>query len=136
MVPFSIIYQGQLRCKAVHGPSLTEIITDAPVDNHGRGGSFSPTDLVATGVGVCMLTTMGIVAERDRIVMDGTRVSVEKHMSPDPPRRIARIVIRMDMAPGVSHEHRSMLEDTARTCPVVKSIHPDINVELSFHYPD
>ena len=66
MVKLTSTYEGQLRCRAVHGPSGTQLVTDAPVDNHGKGESFSPTDLVATGLGVCMMTVMGIVAARDR----------------------------------------------------------------------
>lgn len=136
MVSYHIVYEGQLRCEATHDPSAVRIVTDAPVDNHGRGESFSPTDLVAAGLGVCMLTTMGIAAQNEAIKLDGSRVHVEKHMSADPPRRIVGLVVRIEFVAGVAKDHRSILEHIARTCPVAKSIHPDIFVDLQFHYPD
>lgn len=136
MVAFDIVYQGKLRCQAVHGPSGTTLITDAPVDNHGRGESFSPTDLIATGLGTCMATVMGIVAKRDAIPFDDARVRVEKHMTAAPPRRIARLVVAFTMPAGLSTEQRAKLEKAAHTCPVALSIHPDIAVELTFAYPD
>ena len=84
MIEIHIDYQGDLRTHAVHGPSQTELITDAPVDNQGRGESFSPTDLVATALGTCMATIMGIVAKRKQIDLRGMTIRVEKHMSADP----------------------------------------------------
>ena len=134
MVPQTISYLGSLRCSAVHGPSGVEFITDAPKDNHGRGESFSPTDLVVTALATCMVTTMGIRAQRDGVNLDGTAVSVEKHMSSDPPRRIARIVLHLSMPPGLEPRTRAILEETARTCPVALSISPGIDIELSFRY--
>lgn len=136
MVPQSLSYIGSLRCKATHGPSKVEFITDAPVDNHGRGESFSPTDLLVTSLISCQVTTMGIAAEKEGIGMDGTTVYAEKHMSQDPPRRVARIVVRIDFPAGLSSDQRSRLEHIARTCPVARSIHPDIALDLSFAYPD
>ena len=136
MVSYHIIYQGGLRCEAIHDPSKVEIVTDAPVDNHGRGESFSPTDLIATGLGVCMLTTMGIAIQKESINLDGSRAYVEKHMSADPPRRIAKLVTRIDFVAGIPRDRRSYLEHIALTCPVVKSLHPDITVDLKFSYPD
>lgn len=134
MVTQSISYLGSLRCSAVHGPSGVEFITDAPRDNHGRGESFSPTDLVVTALATCMVTTMGIRAQQDGVNLDGTAVSVEKHMSSDPPRRIRRIVVHITMPSGLEPRVRSVLEETARTCPVAQSINPGIHVELSFRY--
>ncbi|MBA3710111.1 MAG: OsmC family protein [Planctomycetes bacterium] len=136
MIPFTIAYRGQLRCAAVHGPSRTELITDAPVDNHGRGESFSPTDLVATALGTCMTTIMGIAADRESIALAGTRLDVEKHMTAVPPRKIAKLVVRFAMAPGIPAAKRPTLERAARTCPVALSIHPDIVQDVSFSYPD
>jgi putative redox protein len=136
MVTIEIAYQGKLRCQAVHGPSRTVLVTDAPVDNHGRGESFSPTDLVATALGVCMATVMGIVAERDGIPLADAAVHVEKHMTTTPPRRIARLVVAFAMPAGISGSQRGKLEHAARTCPVKLSIHPEIEVDLSFTYPD
>jgi len=134
MAPQTISYLGSLRCSAVHGPSDVEFITDAPKDNHGRGESFSPTDLVVTALATCMVTTMGIRAQRDGVNLDGTAVSVEKHMSSNPPRRFARIVIHISMPSDLEPRTRALLEETARTCPVAQSFNPGINVELSFRY--
>jgi putative redox protein len=136
MVSYHIVYQGGLRCEATHDPSRVKIVTDAPLDNHGRGESFSPTDLVTAGLGVCMLTTMGIAIQKENISLDGSRAYVEKHMSTDPPRRIARIVTRIDFAPGIPKDKRLYLEHIAHTCPVVRSLHPDIVIDVEFSYPD
>lgn len=136
MVPQSLSYLGRLRCRATHGPSKVEFLTDAPTDNQGRGESFSPTDLLVTSLISCQVTTMGIAAEKEGIGMDGTSVYAEKHMSQDPPRRVARIVVRIDFPSGLSSDQRSRLEHIARTCPVARSIHPDIVLDLLFAYPD
>jgi putative redox protein len=136
MVEVEIAYEGQLRCSAVHMPSRVELNTDAPVDNQGRGESFSPTDLVATGLGSCMITIMGMVAQRDGIKLDGTRVRIEKHMTQTPPRRISKLVVQFDFAAGIPPNRRSVLERSTSGCPVVRSIHPDIDVQVSYHYPD
>lgn len=134
MVPISIFYRGDLRCEAGHGPSGVRLITDAPVDNQGKGESFSPTDLVAAAYGTCMTTIMGIVARRDGIALDGLQVEVEKHMTTTPPRRIARLVLRFTMPPGIAVAARTRLEAAARSCPVALSIHPDVQVEATFSY--
>jgi putative redox protein len=136
MVPQSTIYLGELRCKATHGPSKVELVTDAPTDNQGRGESFSPTDIIVTAMVTCQLTTMGMVARRDHVNLNGTKVCAEKHMSAEGPRRIARMVIRMDYPAGIPHDYRAKLEDIARTCPVARSIHPDIRIDQTFSYPD
>jgi len=134
MVSQSITYLGTLRCSAVHGPSGVHFVTDAPTDNHGRGESFSPTDLVVTALATCMVTTMGIRAQADGVSLDGTSVVAEKHMSTDPPRRVARIVIQIRMPGDIEISYREILERTARTCPVAQSIHTAIDVALSFRY--
>ncbi len=136
MVPQSFIYQGGLRCEAIHGPSKTHLVTDAPTDNHGKGESFSPTDLLVTSLATCMVTTMAIAVEPEGVRLHGTTVYAEKHMSADPPRRVARIVVRIDFAKGIAAKERSRLEHIAHTCPVRKSIHPDIKVDLTLNYPD
>ncbi len=136
MVSYHIVYSGQLRCEATHDPSKVKIVTDAPVDNHGLGESFSPTDLVATGLGVCILTTIGIAVQKEHIDLDGSHVYVEKHMSSDLPRRIAKIVVRIEFVAGVPKDRRPQFDQIARTCPVAKSIHPDISVDLQLLYPD
>lgn len=136
MVTISITYQGQLRCRAVHDQSGAAILTDAPLDNQGRGESFSPTDMVAAGLGTCMCTIMGIVAKRDGIALEGTQIRVEKHMTTTPPRRIARLTVAFTMPSGIDAAARIKLERAAHTCPVALSLHPDITVEASFTYPD
>ena len=131
-----MMYLGELRCRATHGPSKVELVTDAPTDNQGRGQSFSPTDLLVTAMATCQVTTMGIIAQRDNVRLDGTKVYGEKHMSTEGPRRIARIVIRSDFPAGLPQDCRGKLENTARTCPVARSLHPDVLVDQSFSYPD
>ncbi|MCK6489496.1 MAG: OsmC family protein [Planctomycetes bacterium] len=134
MVPIHVAYQGQLRNRAVHGPSRVELVTDAPTDNQGRGESFSPTDLVATGLATCLMTIMGIVARRDGYDLDGMSAEVEKHMSAAPPRRIARIVVRLRMPAGIAADRRVALERAARSCPVALSLHPELVQELEFSW--
>lgn len=136
MVPITVAYQGQLRNRAVHGPSRVELVTDAPTDNQGRGESFSPTDLVATGLATCLMTIMGIVARRDGYDLDGMSAEVEKHMTAAPPRRIARIVVRLRMPAGIAADRRVALERAAHACPVTLSLHPELVQELSFIWPD
>ena len=136
MVRVQVSYEGDLHCSAVHAPSEARLATDAPVDNQGRGESFSPTDLVATALGTCMLTIMGIVARRDAIPLEGATFAVEKHMSPDAPRRIARLPIRFAMPRGLGPEQRKKLENAGMACPVKKSLHPEIEVDVTFDYPD
>lgn len=132
MVQISVRYDGRLRCTAEHGPSKSTLVTDAPVDNHGRGEAFSPTDLVATALGTCMLTIMGIHAERHAIDLSGARATVEKVMSAAAPRRIARLVTRIELPLPPDHPHRGSLEAAAHACPVHKSLHPEIDAPVEF----
>jgi putative redox protein len=134
MVQIEIAYQGQLRCEAVHGPSGTKLSTDAPKDNHGKGESFSPTDLVATALGTCMLTVMGIVAQRHNIPLDGATVTVVKDMAASPARRIGRLTVDIRVPGKLDEEQRKLLENAAHTCPVHKSLHPDIAIPVAFHW--
>ncbi|MEN9359192.1 MAG: hypothetical protein RL095_727 [Verrucomicrobiota bacterium] len=128
------VYEGGLRCKAVHTPSGATLVTDAPVDNHGRGESFSPTDLLATASLTCMMTIMGIAAEKEKVDIRGLKASTEKIMSSDLPRRVARLLIRLEI-PGVAeHETRRKLEAAARACPVHKSISPEIELDIEFSW--
>jgi uncharacterized OsmC-like protein len=122
MVRIQLQYQGGLRTTATHEPSGNTLNTDAPLDNNGRGEAFSPTDLVATALGACMATVMGIVAERKGISMEGLR----KHMSEDAPRRISKLEVDLHMPVSASHPERKLLESAARGCPVHHSLHPDI----------
>ena len=127
MVEINIVYEGQLHCAATHGPSATVLTTDAPKDNMGKGESFSPTDLVATALGTCIVTTMGIVAQRHGIDISGTKVRVEKHMITTGIRRIGRLPVEIHVPHTVSEEDRQRLENAAGTCPVHKSLHPDVD---------
>jgi len=135
MVEMQISYDGKLRCTATHGPSGTSITTDAPKDNMGQGASFSPTDLVGTALGTCMLTIMGIVARRNGIRMEGATVKVEKHMSQNP-RRIGRLPVEITVPGKLTAAERQKLEAAARGCPVHASLHPDIESPITFVYPD
>lgn len=130
MVEIAVVYRGELRCEATHGPSGAVVATDAPVDNEGKGESFSPTDLVATALGTCMLTIMGIVARRHEIDLVGTTVTVAKHMATEPVRRIGRLPVTIRLAKPVTPEQRALLERAALTCPVHKSLHPDIEIPV------
>jgi uncharacterized OsmC-like protein len=134
MVEIQISYQGGLRCSAVHGPSGTVIETDAPVDNNGRGEAFSPTDLAATALGSCMMTIMGIVAQRKGIAIEGTRVQVRKIMASDTPRRIGRLELDFIVPLPPDHPERSFLEAAALSCPVHHSLHPDIEVAIDWRW--
>jgi putative redox protein len=134
MVQIDGIYQGGLRCQAVHGPSGTTLVTDAPVDNHGKGESFSPTDLVATALGTCILTVMGIVAEREKIDLTGMGVTVQKEMSAEPPRRIARLATRIVMPTGLTEQQKTKLEKAAHTCPVHQTLQGKVEMPIEFVY--
>jgi putative redox protein len=134
MVEIQLAYSGELRCSAVHGPSGKTLITDAPVDNHGKGESFSPTDLVATALGSCMMTVMGIVAERKQLNLSGMKVRVEKHMSADSPRRIVKLPVVIVMPLPSDHPERALLEAAALGCPVHHSLHAGIEKPVSFEW--
>lgn len=122
-------------CKLQHGPSGTRITTEAPKDNGGTGMSFSPTDLVGAALASCTLTTMALVASRENIPLGDARARVEKRMTP-PPRRIAELVLEIDMPAGLSAAQRARMEEAAHTCPVSRSLHPDVKLPMAFHYPD
>jgi putative redox protein len=134
MVQIDAIYEGKLRCKATHTESGATLLTDAPKDNQGNGESFSPTDLVATAVGTCMLTTMGIAANRHEIDFTGAKVRVRKEMTSEPPRRIAKLTIEISGPASVAESNRLMLEKAAIGCPVSKSLHPDVQTGIVFHW--
>jgi putative redox protein len=132
MVKIDVNYEGGLHCKATHGPSGTELFTDAPKDNQGRGESFSPTDLVATALGSCMLTIMGILARTLNIDISGSTATVEKEMTATAPRRIQRLTVNIHVPHALSQEDRDKFERAAHTCPVHKSLHPEIEIPLRF----
>ncbi len=132
-----IIYKGDLRTVATHLQSGSLIETDAPTDNQGKGERFSPTDLVAVALGACMVTTMGIKARGMNIALDNTRLEITKIMLSDP-RRIGKIVAHVffppEIADTVSEKDREILERTARTCPVERSLHPDLELDMQFNW--
>ncbi len=127
MVSIQMEYQGNLHCKAVHGPSGSELNTDAPKDNQGRGESFSPTDLVATALGTCILTTMGIMARTLQLDIASSTATVEKEMTSSGPRRIARLTTRIHVPQQLSGDNKMKLERAAHTCPVHRSLHADVD---------
>lgn len=133
-VVISGTYTGDLKMRLEHESSGAQIGTAAPVDNMGDGSSFSPTDLVAAALGSCMVTTMAIVARREGIPFESAGFRVEKHMRSDP-RRVDRLPITITMPPGLSPEQRARLEHIARTCPVDRSLLPEVEREAVFEYP-
>jgi putative redox protein len=130
----SIEYLGGLRTSALHLRSGETIITDAPPDNNGKGEAFSPTDLLSTSLGCCMLTVMGIVAERHNLDITGTKVDITKNMEANP-RRVSEIVVEMTFPKNnFSDKDKQLLENTALTCPVAKSLHPDLKQTVFFNW--
>lgn len=127
-------YTGDLRCEATHGPSGSTLTTDAPADNMGRGETFSPTDLVATALGTCIVTTMAILAQRRNIDFSSATFHVEKHMALEPVRRIGRLPVTIRMSASIAEADRVLLERAAHTCPVHKSLHADIDAPIRFVY--
>jgi uncharacterized OsmC-like protein len=134
MVEISVRYEGDLRCSARHGPSGSTLVTDAPVDNHGKGEAFSPTDLLAAALPACMMTIMGIVAAREGIDLRGMTATTTKVMSTDAPRRIASLHTIITLPIAADHPHRGKLEQAAHTCPVHKSLRESIEADVTFMY--
>ena len=137
-VEINITYDGGLICTATHGPSRNTLTTDAPVDNGGKGATFSPTDLVATAMGTCMVTIMGLVAQRNNLNIHGLQVQVLKEMTADPVRRIGSLKTRLVFPRGklLAAADRAKLEAAAKACPVKQSLHPDVKTPVEFVYPD
>lgn len=133
MATSQVSYIGELRTEAVHADSNTLLITDAPKDNNGKGEAFSPTDLTATSLASCMLTIMGITSRKDNMTpIDGTSAQVTKVMYADP-RRIGEIHVHLTFPKrNYSEKEKKIYENTAYTCPVAKSLHPDILQKISF----
>ncbi|MDB6133364.1 MAG: OsmC family protein [Verrucomicrobiales bacterium] len=132
MVEATIQYEGGLHCRAVHGPSQSSIETDAPADNMGRGERFSPTDLTATSLATCVLTTMAIMGTRIGVELAGSTAQVRKHMTSEPPRRIAKLEVEVNIPLSPQHPDRARLEAAANGCPVRRSLHPDVEVVETF----
>lgn len=134
MVNVSIQYTGDLHCDATHGPSKSKIETDAPTDNKGKGEAFSPTDLVATALGACMSTIMGMKADELGADLQGMTVNVQKEMSKDAPRRIVGLPSEVHIPLPANSPHREELEQAALNCPVHNSLPPEINRPTKFFW--
>ncbi len=129
-----IIYKGELRTEMKHLKSGVTVVTDAPTDNHGKGEAFSPTDIVATATGSCALSIMGIAGNTHNINIDGTRAEVLKVMVNNP-RKISEVNMNFYFPENnYSDKEKAILENAARTCPVILSLHPDIKMDIQFHY--
>ena len=133
MVEMNAVYMGEKHCEITHGPSNAVIATDAPKDNHGLGLAFSPTDLMAASLGVCMLTVMGIQADQKGWDMKGSKAHVVKEMATNP-RRIGKLTAHIEMPGHLNEEARNHLEKTASSCPVKHSLSPDIVLDIKFKY--
>lgn len=134
MITSQIIYTSNLRTEATHIASQNTIITDAPIDNMGKGEAFSPTDLMSTSLGTCMLTIIGIAAKTHNFSIDGTKVNITKIMQSNP-RKVAEIVVEFYLPKNnYSEKERKIIEQGARTCPVALSLHPDLKQTISFNY--
>lgn len=129
-------YLGQLRTESVHLQSGNELVTDAPIDNQGRGEAFSPTDLLATAFGACILTIMGISAQAHGFDIDGTEVQTTKVMGTDPRRIVELETDFLFPHNNYSPKQKKILELTAKECPVFNSLHPDIKKNVTFRYRD
>jgi putative redox protein len=125
-------YSGQLRCSSIHSPSGSALETDAPTDNQGKGERFSPTDLIATALNTCVLTIMGIVAERHNWDLKGCAARVEKVMTSEAPRKIALLDVWIELPPHIDSKERKILKKAAENCPVKLSL--DGAVPMSFHW--
>ena len=136
MVEISVTYQGDFHCLSTHGPSGAEVPSDAPKDNLGKGEAFSPTDLTATSLAACMLTTMAIVVQKKslQVNLGGLSARVRKHMTAEPPRRIAKIEVAVEMPLPASHPDRAALEHAALNCPVSLSLHPEVEQAVTFEW--
>lgn len=129
----SILYKGELRCECTHLQSGTVIETDAPSDNRGKGERFSPTDTVCVALATCMITTMGIRAMDMNIDLSGTKIDVKKHMLSEP-RRIGKIEVTLHLPAGIDEKTRELFQKIGDNCPVMKSLHPDLEVEASYQW--
>lgn len=129
----SIIYTGNLRCQAEHIQSKTQIETDAPTDNLGKGERFSPTDLLCVSLATCMLTTMGIKANGLEVDITNAKAEVTKHMAGNP-RRVAKIEVAVSLPGNDNDKNKTILEITGTNCPVAKSLHPDVELAISYKW--
>lgn len=132
MVEIQISYDGDLRSTATHGPSGVSLITDAPVDNHGKGESFSPTDLLATALGTCMSTYLGLASNRNGYDLVGTRIRVTKEMTADPLRRVGKLAVTITLPRAMDDKDVKILTNSVTACPVKLSISDRIDVPITF----
>ena len=136
MVTISIDYEGELRCTLEHGLSATTLQTDAPVDNNGKGESFSPTDLCASALGSCIATIVGMQMQALGVDLKGMRVEVRKEMSKYLPRRISKLETEIWLPVALADVHKKKVEMAAKNCPVRHSLHPEIEKPITFHWKD
>ncbi len=134
MVQTEITYQGSLRTQGTHGPSGAKIITDAPVDNRGKGEAFSPTDLVGVALGSCVLTLMGITAQDNDWDLGDAHISVSKKMKAEPMRHICRLDVDISIPGDWASSQREALEASARGCPVMASLGERVDVRMQFQW--
>jgi putative redox protein len=134
-VQMQVVGEPQFKCRLTHGPSGTVIHSEAPKDNGGTGGSFSPTDLVGAALASCAVTTMALAASRENVPWGEAQAKVEKRMTP-PPRRIGELVLEITMPRELPKDQRARFEQIARECPVSRSLHPDLQKSLTFRYPE
>ena len=130
MPTVSCRYSGELRCEATHHGSGAVLITDAPIDNAGKGEEFSPTDLLATSVATCMLTIMGITAKSRDWSIEGSSAEVDKQMTQSGPRKVEKLRVHLKLPQHLSNEQRALLQRVAEQCPVKRSLDPSIQLEL------
>jgi uncharacterized OsmC-like protein len=129
-----IVYNGKLRTEATHLKSGNQLITDAPIDNNGKGEAFSPSDLLATSLGCCMVTIMGIVAGNNNINIDGTSIEITKVMASSP-RRVSEVIVEFTMPKNnFSDKEKKLLENAAHTCPVAQSLSAELIQTVTFNY--
>jgi putative redox protein len=134
-VQMQVVSEPQFKCRLTHGPSGTVVHSEAPKDNGGTGGSFSPTDLVGAALASCAVTTMALAAGRENVPWGEASAQVEKRMTP-PPRRIGELVLEITMPRELPKDQRARFEQIARECPVSRSLHPDLKVPMTFVYQD
>ncbi len=134
MITIKSVYLGELRTEALHVKSSDKIITDAPTDNNGKGEAFSPTDLVCAALCSCMMTIMGIRAQKNNLTLEGLEADVTKYMAANP-RKIAKVLIEFRLKhTSASEDQKTMLKEAALTCPVALSLNPDIDQDVRFHF--
>ncbi len=134
MVEIKFDYLGNFRCESTHGPSASKLITDAPLDNFGKGEAYSPTDLVATALVTCIITTMAIAGKKHGVLLDGAKGRVEKHMTQSSPRRIGKLIAEIEIPLPLTHSFRPQLEAAAHACPVHKSLHPEVELKIDIRW--